>query len=185
MNQNTNKRIIVISIIYIALIGSIIAFLMVPSITKLKENKVKINTKQSELDKATERLSALQKMDKNKEEIEKTVSVIEQYLPDTVSSSSFIVEIEGLAKTLNTVIDSFSMTDGATPTAKKDDKKKEALSQNDFSITAKSAYTQSVEFLSQLENLSRFNTISMIGINSLQGGEISLKLTGQIYYGNK
>lgn len=168
---------------YLVVITSIVLFSLAPSIKGISSNRKAIAENKIKIENLDAQISTLQKLSETSSEIDQKASIISKYLPDNLDSSSFIVETEGLARSLNLVIESFSISsDSKDPKANKD---ASSQPQSQFTITLKSSFSQALSFIEQLENLSRFNTISAISMSAVTGDQISLQLTGQIYYGSK
>lgn len=186
MNNLFQKTIVQVAI-YLMLILGVIIFLLIPSTTGIVTNKKAIADDQAKLSSLDAQLATLQKLSETSTEIDQKTAMIIKYLPDNLDSSSFIVETEGLAKSLNLVIESFSIS----AESKGDEAKKTAEEgeptqpQSQFTISVKSSFSQALAFIEQLENLSRFNTVSSISMSAGEADQISIQLTGQIYYGSK
>jgi Tfp pilus assembly protein PilO len=174
--------------VYLAIIAGLAFFFLVPSLSGILSNKKAIAEDEVKLKNLDTQLETLKKLSETSSEIDQKTAIISKYLPDNLDSSSFIVETEGLAKSLNIVIESFSISStnknsNAKKTTKENEKPKQPQSQ--FSITITNSFSQALAFVEQLENLSRFNTVSSISMSAVSGDQISLQLTGQIYYGSK
>lgn len=178
------KKTILLSVIYLGLFAALSVLLFLPSYTKLNKNKKIFAQKQTEFSTKVEDLSTLQKFSKNKDDFQNVVKTVEKYFPETLNSSQFIVETEGLAKNLGITIEGFSMNDISTGSSqsgsKKEDKKKSPETQ--FSLNGTAPYPKVLEFIVQMEKLSRFNALSALNITS---GEdtVNFQITGSIYYG--
>ncbi len=179
-------------------IGAVFYFLIMPKLNELVDNQIKISQINFDQAAADSKLSQLKKISKNKDDLDATVSKVNEYLPDDPSASTFIVKMEQTSSQIPVIIDSLSVTEiktktttkstdaseskdskTATTTAKKPTEK--ALT---FSATFRSSYENILIFLKKMEEMSRFNTIESItlGSYSTEDGYLTLKADGKIYY---
>lgn len=200
------KSIISISI-YLLLFFALILLILLPTSKKLKQNKILIKEKNATLENNFSKISSLQKVEKNIDEFNKINETVVGYLPPLLQSSQFIVEVEGLTNSLGITIDNFSMnatssafdTGSKTKTETKSSdsdlsssknnsnqketkKKNSGTQQNQFTLSVQTDYNKALEFIKQMEKLSRFNSVSSINISSKEDNLINLKIDGYIYY---
>jgi len=178
--KNMFQKTIVQVAFYLIVIICLIVFVLIPEAKGIALNKKAISNDKVELANLDAELTTLKKLSETSTEIEQKTAIISKYLPDTLDSSSFIVETEGLAKSLNLVIENFSITGGASASSEDG-----TQPQSQFTISLKSSFGQTLAFIEQLENLARFNTVSSVSLSAGDGDQISIQLTGQIYYGSK
>lgn len=186
---------------YAILFAGVVFFLLSPALTDIENNKKNIIEERKQLATNYDEIASLQKIDKDKAGFEQIKNTVMGYLPNSLNSSQFIVEVEGLAKLTEITIDSVTMS--ATPTAvggaktapktEAEDtenkastttttkKAKGGTQQNSFLLSTKADFSKSMAFIKQLEKLSRFNSITAITIAPTEDG-VNIKLTGNIYY---
>jgi len=184
---------------YAILFAGVVFFLLSPALTDIENNKKNIIEERKQLATNYDEIASLQKIDKDKAGFEQIKNTVMGYLPNSLNSSQFIVEVEGLAKLTEITIDSVTMS--ATPTsvggakvtpkietedtenktATTTKKTKGGTQQNSFLLSTKADFTKSMAFIKQLEKLSRFNSITAITIAPTED-VVNIKLTGNIYY---
>ena len=197
--ENIPKKSLLTFGIYLVVFAGIILFLLTPTLNEINQNKKNIIDQREQLSANYDEIASLQKIEKDKAGFEQIKNTVFSYLPATLDSSEFIVEVEGLAKKTDITIDSVTMsatssavdkpkeaapastdtTDKSTTTVTK--KSKSGTQKNDFLLDTKADFTKSMAFVQQLEKLSRFNSISAISITPTDTG-VDIKLTGDIYY---
>jgi Tfp pilus assembly protein PilO len=196
VNISHYKKSIIILIVYVLLFIGIVLFLLIPTINNIQSNKAAIKEQDKEINDNYERLSSLQKNDKNKTEYDQIKNTVENYLPFSLQSSQFIVEVEAVAISLNLSINNISMsetssafssssskkTDSTSENSEKTKTKKTGAQQNQFSLSIKTDYPKAMDFLRQMEKMPRFNTINMVDISLAEENLINLKVSGYIYY---
>lgn len=183
--KNIFQKTIVQVALYLVIIAGLAFFLLIPSAKDIISNKKAITEDRAKLNSLDAEIATLKKLSEEKAEIDQKTTTISKYLPDTLDSSSFIVETEGLARSLNLVIASFSLSGGSSTTGKSEEPAATGQPQSQFAITLTSSFSQALAFIEQLENLSRFNTVSSVSMSAGEGDQISIQLTGQIYYGSE
>ena len=199
MIENIPKKSMLTFAIYLILFAGIVLFLLTPTLKEINQNKTNIIDQRQQLSANYNEIASLQKIEKDSTGFEQIKNTVFGYLPATLDSSEFIVEVEGLAKKTDITIDSVTMsatssamdkpkettptstdaTDKSTPTSTK--KANHGTQKNDFLLDTKADFPKSMAFVQQLEKLSRFNSISAISITPTDTG-VDIKLTGDIYY---
>lgn len=184
--------------IYVAGFALIILFLLNPTLAEIEKSKQKIIEEQKQLAANYDEIASLQKIEKDKEGFEEIKNTVFGYLPATLNSSQFIVEVEGLAKKTDITIDSVAMnsasssistkketTESTSDTGKTEASKKKAKNgtqQNQFTLTIKADFVKTMTFIQQMEKLSRYNSVIAISLVSVEGGNTSVAITGNIFY---
>jgi len=201
MIENIPKKSLLTFGLYAVIFTGTIFFLLRPTLSEIEINKKNIIEQRKQLATNYDEIASLQKIEKDTAGFEQIKSTVLGYLPTTLNSSQFIVEVEGLAKKTNITIDSITMsavssTFGATTktttptTTDEGDKKttttstkksKGGTQQNGFILSTKADFSKSMSFVQQMEKLSRFNSISAISITPTDAG-VDIKLTGDIFY---
>ncbi len=192
------KKSIITLAIYFVLFAGIFMFILKPSVDNTKKNKKLIAQNQKQIEANFDEIAAMQKIEKNKAEFDQIKSTVLNYLPTTLDSSQFIVEVEGLTKSLDITMDNFSMSetasvlggnkdntksgDDSNSSAKNSKKSKSGTMQNQFTMTGKTNFAKTLQLLQQMEKLSRFNSISSLDIISQDDNGVNIKVTGNIYY---
>ena len=172
------KKIYIIIAVFVLIYIIIIALFLIPSINNLKNNKVSLSQKQNELNENYSKITSFQKIAKNPEEFNLIIQTPHNYWPDESNISDFIVQTEGLANEVELIINNFSIEDSSN-SGKKPEKKNEST---EFSISAKTGYSNIFNLIKNMEELARLNSISSISLSATDE-DISLKMTGQIYHG--
>lgn len=179
-------------LLYLAFIIAVGYFLLFPNVTKLADNQQLLAEKKSQFEINQDKISALEKTNQSIAEFEQKNKTVVELLPDDPEVSSFVVNVEALAKSLNQNITNFTIDnvsassksksqdteDGETTTesSKKTDKGIK------FSINSSSDFSGFLDFISKMETLARFNTISTVEL-SVKDLSLNYKLTGYIYNG--
>jgi len=187
---------------YALIFGAIIFFVLQPTLVDIENNKKSIVEQNKQLAANYDEIASYQKIEKDKAGFELIKNTVFGYLPTSLDSSQFIVEVEGLAKKTNVTIDSVTMsatsttfgakkTAAAAPSDDAGDKKstdsssnkktKGGTQQNSFVLSTKADFASSMSFIQQMEKLSRFNSITSVTIAPNETG-VDIKLTGDIFY---
>lgn len=184
------KKLIIVFSILISISISVLIFLFVPLLNDYEQNKTLLTKKINEQNINFQKISYLQKTHKDSSNFQSTVNTVNDLWPNDGEISKFIVQAEGLTKEMNLVIDSFSIdekgpvkktsTDGEG-SQKKSTEAKEQKTQ--FTITAKASYPVFINFLKKMENLARLNSTSAIDLSILDGGNLNIRVVGNIFYG--
>lgn len=196
MTSSMNKTASLIAL-FVVVIGAIIFFGFLPAMKNLKTNRDKMASKQSELNETYKRINVLQKSSKKPEEFAKISESVNNYWPDTLDVSHFIVQTESLAKANNLIIENFSVEQpkvakpAPKPSSSTDSKtapesktvKKSTGSSSQFTFTTKSTYGSVLNLIKGMETLTRLNCVSVLNFSGNEEGSIDLRLTGSIYYG--
>lgn len=190
MTTGFNKSSLSIGL-YIVVILSVVFFGLLPAIRSLKGNEDKLAKKQTELNQTYQKIETLQKDSKHPEEFSKISETVNNYWPDNLNVSQFIVQTEEMAKNNGLIIENFSVEEPKTvkpaPTSNKTDSAsktaKKAPDGAQFTFTSKTTYNVVLNLIKSMENIARFNTVSMINLSGDQDGQIDMRLTGKIYYG--
>jgi len=190
MTSDSNKTSLIIGF-YVVIIAAIVFFGFLPAMRWLKTDRDKLTSKQNELNETYQKIDTLQKSSKNPEELLKISESVNNYWPDTLDVSHFIVQTENLAKANNLIIENFSVeqpkvaksTSTDTSTGAKKTAKKNTVSSAQFTFTTKSSYNSVLNLIKGMETLTRLNCISVLTFNGDEEGNVDLRLTGSIYYG--
>lgn len=171
---------------YLAIIAAVVMLVLNPTLNEIEKNKKTIISERKQLAANFDEISSLQKIEKDKEGFSEIKKTVLGYLPETLNSSQFIVEVEGLAKKTDITINSVSMNATPSSVSKETDttkkKTKGGTQQNEFSLSTKADFAKTMSFLAQMEKLSRFNSISTISIASVENSSADVKITGDIFY---
>lgn len=199
MKSVLTKMLIKIAVSFLVIIA-IFYFLIMPKLSQLIVNQLALEKVSSDYRRADDKLADLNKIAKNKTSLDQAKSTVFAYLPDEPSPSTFIVGLEQMTSQIPIIIDSLSVTEAkaqattsktstdststsASTSATKNIKVAEKAYQFDASF--KISYDKIATFLTKMESMSRFNTITKITIGSLDSNDSTLdfKATGKIYYG--
>ncbi|MCL5410683.1 MAG: hypothetical protein M1324_02375 [Patescibacteria group bacterium] len=184
------RKTIIAAIAYLVVFIAIIIFALSPSIASLKQNKQKMAENQSKLNETYDKLNSLQKTNKHPEELKSAEDTVNKSWPDNSDISQFIVQTEGLAKSNSLILENLSIEESkkqkvASSTDDKDSAKKKntAPTGTQFTFSLKAPYSSILNFLKGMETLPRFNSLSLINLSGNEDATISVRLTGNIYYG--
>lgn len=188
------KKTIIVASIYIVIFMAVIIFALDPALSSLKQNKQKVADGQSKLDTTYVKLNALQKVDKHPDQFKATSDVVNNYWPDNLDVSYFLVQTENLAKGNNLIMENFSVEEVKKPvtvkesdTGKSDGAAKTAPKKVEngaqFTLSTTTSYLSILNFIKGMEILPRFNTISLVNLSGTEDGNVNMRLTGKIYYG--
>lgn len=195
MRNPTTKRSLLLTAVYLLLSLAVLIFGFMPTMSKLKQTKNGIASEQKKQNDNHNKISTLQKIDHNPGEFNKTSQIVDNFWPDDLNISQFIVQAEDLAKSNNVILENFSVSESKTKNAKKpateDEKDKTAKSSKNtktnsevsFNLTSLAGYSTILEFIKGMETLPRFNAITSLDLNGTEDGHVNLKLNGKIYYG--
>lgn len=189
-----------------AAITAIFYYLILPELGNLAKNQIALEKVSSEYRQADRKLKDLNKINKNKADLQSTEKTVNDYLPDTPSASTFIVSLEQMTSQTPIIIDSLSVTETKTQkTASKkpsndsettSDKKTQTTSAStsatqssekalEFNASFKAEYNNILAFFSKIEKMDRFNTIESFSLGNMdeKTSTISFQAAGKIYYG--
>lgn len=170
-------------LIYVIIFIGIIFFLLNPALDEIEKSKKTITDERKALSANYDEIASLQKIAKEQISFNAIKNTVLGYLPGSLNSSQFIVELEGLAKNTDITINNFSMNATSINTEKDPKKKKKSTTQqNDFSLNIKADFAKTMSFVAQMEKLSRFNSISTINITSTENNGADVTIKGSIYY---
>lgn len=203
MTKTFPKKGMIWFLFYALLFAGIAVFLLNPTLKNIEKNKKEIVTEQKTLTANYDEIASLQKISKDKVGFDEIKNTVFGYLPATLNSSQFIVEVEGLAKRTDITVNSVSMSAASssvvaekttakttdettkTETTKTDTTKKKTkggIQKNEFSLTTKADFAKTMSFIAQMEKLSRFNSITSLSVASAENGGADVKITGNIFY---
>lgn len=196
MPTGPNKTYLIIAA-YVIFLLAVAFFALSPSINSLKSNRSKLASKQTTLDQTYKKMESLQKASKDPETFKRMSDTVQNYWPDNLDVSYFIVQTENLAKTDNLIIENFSVAEPKTTKSAKADttsddssgnqttktEKKSSVNSALFTFTSKAPYGSILNLIKGLEGLPRFNSVSMVSLSADEDNQINLRLTGNIYYG--
>lgn len=178
--------------LYLAFIIAVGYFLLFPNITKLASNQQLLAQKKSQFEINEDKISSLEKTNQSIAEFEQKNKTVIELLPDNPEVSSFVVNVEALAKSLDQNITNFTIDNILTSSKSKSTNTEdgevaaESSKKSDkgikFSINSSSDFSGFLNFISKMETLARFNTISSIEL-STKDLSLNYKLTGYIYNG--
>ena len=176
--KNFTKKIMLIICLYITLFAAFLYYGYSPVSNRYKKNKSDEAEKKELIVKNNDKIASLQKIESNSADFDKIFTDVNNFLPDSLGVSDFMVQIEGLAKDSGVVIDSFSVEEqkASTTTKSKTD------NGTKFSMVFKAPYSTVISLISKMETLARLNSISTVNMTG-NGDKISVNLSGKIYYG--
>ena len=189
MNTFTKKTLFII-FLYGILFAAFLYYGYTPINNQYKKNKADHLEKKDTIVKNDEKIASLQKIANNPKDFDKIFTDVNNFMPDSLRVSDFMVQVEGLAKDTGVVIDSFSVeeqkqTITTKPTSEDSSataKKTKVDTGTKFTMVFKTTYPTMLNLISRMETLARLNSISTINITS-NGETMSVNFSGKIYYG--
>lgn len=173
-----------------------------PKLNQLVENQVALNKISTDYRKADDKLADLNKLAKNQTLLDETKKTVVGYLPDNPDASDFIISLESMTSKIPIIIESLSVNEikaaktakasttnsdstSKTSTAKTATKTAPAEKALEFDASIKTTYDKISIFFSQMESMSRFNTIENVTIGNYNPDDSTLDFntSGKIYYG--
>lgn len=210
-NTRTIKYLVGIGI-YIAVIVLIVIFGLVPKLSQLTKDQNDLTKAKQELVDTTDKRATLEQLSKDKSRIDLVNETTLEYLPQNPDTSDFVVKVEAMASQLNVIIGTFSFTqvkettkktatDETTSSSKsssttdsqetadstsKTSQKATPQNSAEFTMVVNADYGQIQQFLINLENFPRVNTIDTMNVSGYnkEKNTQTLKITGRIFYGN-
>lgn len=177
----TQYKPVIVAAIFVLVSVALVFFVLMPSLQNLRQNQTSLAEKQAVLTEKQTTLASLEKLNKNIGEFNMVYDNINNLWPDTTNVSGFIVQVEGLAKEQNIVIDNFSVDEANS--SKKEGSDDISKGGTGFTLTAKSTYPVFFDFLTKLQSMARLNSITKISLGQETGDSLSINITGKIYYG--
>lgn len=189
MSTFTKKTMFIISL-YGLLFVAFFYYGYAPINNQYKKNKADHLEKKETIVKNKEKISSLQKIVDNPQDFDKIFTDVNNFLPDSLKISDFMIQIEGLARDTGVVIDSFSVEEqkqAATTKSTGEDSaavatKAKTDTGTKFSMVLKTTYPTMMNLVSRMETLARLNSINTISVTS-NGEIVNVSLSGKIYYG--
>ena len=179
--KNFTKKIMLIVALYVTLFAAFLYYGYSPISNKYKTNKANEAEKKESIVKNDQKIASLEKIANNSADFDKIFTDVNNFLPDSLGVSDFMVQIEGLAKDSGVVIDSFSVEEQKATTSSTSSKTKTDTGTK-FTMIFKTTYPVMVSLISKMETLARLNSISTINMTG-NGDKINVNLSGMIYYG--
>lgn len=181
--MNSIKTTILYLLLACSLIVILISFIILPTVTNIKENKKTLTSKQTEFIDNEDKVAILKNFQKNPDNFQDRLDKINGLWPTESEVSNFIINLENIASAENITLKNISMTEPKSVAAKKKDsnsKKKMAVG---FSFDTQTSFAQNLAIIKNMESLSRFNSIKQINLTEQDGGTVLMKIIGSIYYG--
>jgi len=198
-------KIIIKIALSLLIIAAAFYFLIMPKLNTLVENQIALEKLSSDYRQADDKLSDLNKLNKNHADLDTIHQTVYGYMPDDPTPSTFIIGLEKMTSEISIIIDSLSTnevktqtstaskssgdsessstkTTTSTATSKTAAKSEKAV---EFNASFKSDYNHIITFFSRMESLDRFNTIESINIGNIDPNtsNLNFQATGKIYYG--
>lgn len=177
------KNYLIIGSLLIILSALTLFFFILPQYNNFQHNKNKLNDLQQKTAQNSSKIAALKASSTNPTYLDKVYKNVNNLWPDNLNVSEFIVQIEGLAKDSNLVIDSFSIEEQKNATSNtKSANQKNKPTGTAFTLSFKSGYGDFIGFLVKMENMARLNSINNLSINS-DSENLTINITGSIFNG--
>ncbi|MFA6422904.1 MAG: hypothetical protein WCW17_00450 [Patescibacteria group bacterium] len=196
-----NKLLILILVISSLIELAIIIIFIVPQISNLTNRQNKSDSTSSELEITQTKYDEINKLIENKDEVLKLGVLADNLMPDESDNSSFMLELDYLAKSSNLAIPTISFdaeiksepapatkteepvtkNNQLIPTAKAADASTINATAVGYQATVSGSYTDFLDFLCKLESSKRFNSLPSLSL-SPSDGKVSVALNGTVYY---
>lgn len=177
------KNYLIIGSLLIILSALTLFFFILPQYNNFQHNKNKLNDLQQKTAQNSSKIAALKASSTNPTYLDKVYKNVNNLWPDNLNVSEYIVQVEGLAKDSNLLIDSFSIEEQkntSISTVPVDKKNKQVGTS--FTLSFKSGYGDFIGFLVKMENMARLNSINSLNISS-DSENLSINITGSIFNG--
>jgi hypothetical protein len=182
----------------VILIGALLWFGVISQAQKIILNNEASKEKNEQLTKLQAENDSLEKADKNSAEVESIHEIVSNLWPDTEDVSKFIVQIEDLAQEKGVVLSNIAIaetapketkstaatstkpsnvTDSTASTAKKASKNSGIR----FSFDTAAKYNTTLDLITSLEKLARFNSLNSINLSKGSNDTLTVKISGYIY----
>lgn len=183
-------KIVIVSIIFVLIIGALIFFGVYPEMSKYSTNKSELSETRARIEEAEFKLSELNKLKNNSAEIKEVNDFVVGLLPENKSTSDFVVKSEAMTDGISVIIDSLTTGSGTSfkksaTAASNTTEEKSVENSIEFTITSTNGYNTILDIIKRLESFPRFNIIDTIYISgrSRDTGYLNLRLIGRIFYG--
>lgn len=172
LEKNKNYLLIAVSI---TIIGLILVFLTNNAHQRLINVAKKLAIKSVGLEDAENKLSALQKQNRQVDVVEAKYQFALKQLPTELGATVFVSSLEKL----NTIPLTVSVSSAPSASGKPQKGKVKPESTN-FNLTFSADFPTFLRFLQQMESLERLNSLSSISLSPAESG-LSVSITGNIY----
>ena len=169
--RDYTKNLFVLLCVVALTYGALVFLVVIPTVSNIGGNQEKLRDAYTQISNLQSTQNELARWEKNKSVLDVMLANVDYLWPAESNTDSFGGKIRSAAKNNNVVINSLSF---GVP--------KNGIAT--YSLAGTADYNSLVSFITSVENLNRFNTISVLNAVSSDGTTINIKLSGQIYYGN-
>ncbi len=136
---------------------------------ELTEQKERVQKKQLELADSQKRTSQLIELSRKYDDAKSRLDDIDRALPRQSKQAEILLELEGAGAQTGVAISSLTFTGAATP---KNPNTNQAAAKQDLyilpiSLRLRGTYPQLIAFLSRLNTISRFNSVTSLATNKI------------------
>lgn len=171
LEKNKNYLLVAVSVV---LIATILLFLTNKAYQRLIDVSKQLAAKSVELEDAQNKLSALQRQNRQIDVVEAKNQFALKQLPTELGATIFVSSLEKL----NTIPVTVSVA--ATPAAGKVKKVKTLPESTSFNLTFNTDFPTILKFLQQMESLERLNSLNSISLSPSENG-LGVSISGVIY----
>jgi Tfp pilus assembly protein PilO len=164
-NLGFKKKIFISLVIFILILGSLIYFLIIPSINEIKKIETEINNQRIDLEQRYIKGQSLRQLTENLKKIEPQISVLDEIFILQDRELEFITSLEELA-TRNNVEQTINLD-------LSQDKKESGYQTLPLQLTAQGNYLDLMNYLINLESLNYYININSISLSSSGSAKLS------------
>ncbi|MFA5926794.1 MAG: hypothetical protein WCT32_05175 [Patescibacteria group bacterium] len=197
MMISSYKKTIVLLVVTTVIMTAIIQFVLSPQVRVFATNRKKITKALEGQTSVQVEVEQLKRVKKNEKDVSAKAERINKLWPDSNEISSYIIQTEALASKNNLVLNNITITESTKKEAKTSENKEtkadsEAVNTSTskkgkseegirFSFDASASYDNFKRFVDGMEQLERFNLVSLVNISSSGGDGVTFKISGVIY----
>jgi len=175
MNTANKNKILILIAIGVLLTAGVLFFLTRTEYANILDLKRTYQDKSTQFTAQQKKLSALEKLNQDSNEMQNIESYATAQLPNSLEGSIFVASLEKLGNTMQVTPLSVSVSSAAVSS-----KDKNAPSAYNFSVTFNTNFQNLINFLGEMEKLDRFNSINNLSISPGDKG-LGINLSGNIY----
>lgn len=175
MTEFKKNKILILIALGILVIAAICFFLTKSEYDKKIALRTSTENKAITLNNQKEKLSSLQKLNKQPEEVKTAKDFSLKQLPDDVEATIFVSYLEKLGNSVQVTPLSVSVNSAAV-----ENKSKTDPTSNVFNVTFSSDFPTLLTFISQMEKLDRLNTLSNLSLSPTES-LLNVTISGKIY----
>jgi len=181
MNSLFNKTSFLIIFITLAIIGSISYFFILPTYNNYNSIKQQIRSDQQTYDDSQRTLRTYQKLDSQKEEINKYSEKTSNLVPKDPELEDYIIDLEGMISQSPIPSSEFSLASLTSSAEANSPSVVQNLNSYQITINGESNITNIFTLINQFLSMSRLTEITALSLTNDDKGALSFDLTGNIF----